>query len=72
MLLFKDISYAQGNYNMDANTDPMVMMKMAGGDGVTTPLYYDNEAAANYNKAIRANKIPFMYYFYGGGYTCFL
>lgn len=63
MIFFKDISYAQGAYNMDANPDPMVMMKMSGGDG---GLYYDDQAARNYNNAIRLGKVPFMYHFYGG------
>lgn len=64
MILFKDISYAQGAYNMDANPDPMVMMKMSGGDD---GLYYDSQASRNYNNAVRLGKIPFMYHFYGGG-----
>lgn len=63
MILFKDISYAQGAYNMDANPDPMVMMKMSGGDN---GLYYDSQASRNYNNAIRTGKVPFMYHFYGG------
>lgn len=64
MILFKDISYAQGLYNMDANPDPMVMMKMSGGDA---GLYYDSQASRNYNNAVRLGKVPFMYHFYGGG-----
>lgn len=64
MLLFKDISYAQGLYNMDANSDPMVMIKFSGGDA---GLYYDSQAARNYNNAIRTGKVPFAYHFYGGG-----
>lgn len=66
---FKDISgVGQGVYNMDANPDQMVMIKMSGGDETTGPrLYYDSQAARNYNNAIRLGKIPFMYHFYGGG-----
>lgn len=67
MILFKDISYAQGAYNMAANPDPAVMIKMSGGDGVTTRLYYDSQAARNYNNAVAAKKVPMMYHFYGGG-----
>lgn len=67
MILFKDISYAQGIYNMDANPDPMVMMKMSGAYTGSKGLYYDSQAAANYNNAIRLGKIPFMYHFAGGG-----
>jgi hypothetical protein len=67
MILFKDISYAQGAYNMDANNDPMIMMKMSGGDGVSQRLYFDIQASRNYNNAIRTGKLPFMYHFYGGG-----
>lgn len=65
---FKDISApGQGVYNMAANGDQMIMIKMSGGDGVSTPLYFDTQAANNYNNAIRADKVPFGYHFYGGG-----
>lgn len=66
-LPFNDISYAQGAYNMFADPNPMIMMKMSGGDGGTERLYFDDQAANNYNNAIRTGKIPFMYHFYGGG-----
>jgi len=62
-LAFKDISYAQGAYNMAANPDPAVMMKMSGGDA---GLYYDSQAARNYGQATKYGKVPMMYHFYGG------
>lgn len=61
---FVDISYAQAQYNMDLNTDQAIMMKMSGGDN---GLYYDDQAARNYNNAVRLGKVPMMYHFYGGG-----
>lgn len=67
MILFKDISYAQGLYNMDANPDPAVMMKMSGAYTVSKGLYYDTQAARNYNNAVRLGKVPLMYHFAGGG-----
>lgn len=66
MILFKDISYAQGLYNMDANPDPAVMMKMSGFYTVSHLPYYDDQAARNYNNAVAAGKVPLMYHFAGG------
>jgi hypothetical protein len=63
MLPFVDISYAQGEYNVVANTDQMLMMKASGGDN---GLYLDNQLDRNYANAKAAGKIPFMYHFFGG------
>src|SRR5437899_2214212 len=63
MFLFSDISEYQGVYDVrDGN--PLIMMKMSGGDA---GLYYDKCAAVNYQNTVKAGKIPFMYHFYGGG-----
>lgn len=64
---FKDISYAQGLYNMAANPDALIMMKASGGDGVKTPLYLDAQLDRNYANAVKAGKIPFMYHVAGNG-----
>lgn len=63
MLLFKDISHWQGQYNMAANKDPIIVIKMSGGDA---GLYYDSQASRNYNNAIAAGKGVGMYHFAGG------
>jgi hypothetical protein len=63
-LPFKDISYAQGLYNMGSNNDPIIVIKMSGGDA---GLYYDSQAARNYNNAVAAGKAVGMYHFAGGG-----
>lgn len=62
-LLFKDISHYQGNYDMASNSDPIIVIKMSGGDD---GLYYDSQAAANYNKAVVGGKAVGMYHFAGG------
>lgn len=49
---------------MDADSNQAVMIKMSGGDA---GLYYDSQAASNYNNAVRTGKVPMMYHFYGGG-----
>lgn len=66
MILFKDISYAQGAYNMAANGDPAVMMKMSGFYTSAKTPYYDAQAARNYQNAVAAGKVPLMYHFAGG------
>lgn len=63
-ILFKDISQWQGNYNMAANPDPAIAIKMSGGDA---GLYYDSMAALNYSHAIAAGKAVIGYHFAGGG-----
>lgn len=63
MIYFKDISRYQGDYDMGANPDPAIMIKMSGGDD---GLYYDSQAANNYNKTVANGKVPMMYHFYGG------
>jgi len=63
---FHDISYAQGRYNMDADSAPVVEMKMSGFFyGSKTP-YMDVQATTNYGNAIRLNKTPICYHYAGG------
>ena len=64
MIPFHDISYAQGNYNMAANTDPMVMMKASGFYTGSLQPYIDPELVNNYTNATKYHKIPFMYHFF--------
>ena len=64
MIPFHDISYAQGNYNMAANTDPMVMMKASGFYTGSLQPYKDSQLVNNYANAIKYHKIPFMYHFF--------
>jgi lysozyme len=63
---FHDISYAQGLYNMDADTSPAVEIKMTGYYyGSKTP-YTDVQAVRNYQDATRLGKVPILYHFAGG------
>lgn len=62
-ILFKDISQWQGDYNMAANPDPAIAIKMSGGDA---GLYYDSKASINYQRAVNAGKVPIGYHFAGG------
>jgi len=61
-ILFKDISRWQGNYDMAANNDPAIAIKMSGGDD---GLYMDSQAANNYNHAIASGKTVIGYHFAG-------
>jgi hypothetical protein len=63
-ITFKDISYAQGVYNMAANTDPMVMMKASGFYTGSLQPYIDAQLDRNYADALQCHKIPFMYHFF--------
>lgn len=63
---FHDISYAQGQYNMDADPSPIVFMKMSGFYYGSKQPYYDVQAARNYNNAVRLGKLPGLYHFAGG------
>lgn len=63
---FNDISYAQGLYNMDADPNPMVMMKASGFYTVSKQAYLDSQLVRNYDNATRLGKVPFMYHFAGG------
>jgi hypothetical protein len=63
---FFDVSYAQGQYNMDADQSPIVFMKMSGFYYGSKQGYYDTQAARNYNNAIRLGKVPGLYHFAGG------
>jgi len=64
MLPFHDISYAQGLYNMAANTDPMVMMKASGFYTGSLQPYVDAQLVRNYADVKQYGKIPFMYHFF--------
>jgi hypothetical protein len=48
---------------MDANGDPLIFMKVSGGDA---GLYYDSQASRNYNNAVRLGKVAGLYHFAGG------
>ena len=61
---FVDISYANGNYNMAANTDLMVMMKASGFYTGSLQPYIDSELDNNYANAKKYDKIPFMYHYF--------
>jgi hypothetical protein len=68
MLLFRDISQYQGAYDMAADPNPIVMIKMSGGDGPAgAELYFDSQAYNNYTSAVSAGKAPGGYHFAGGG-----
>lgn len=62
MLPFKDISYAQGAYNMGANPDQIIAIRMSSGEG---GLHFDSDATANYNNASAAGKVIINYHFAG-------
>lgn len=66
-ITFHDISYAQGQYDMDSDPSPIVFMKMSGAYYGSKAPYYDDQAARNYNNAIRLGKLPGLYHFAGGG-----
>lgn len=65
-VLFNDISYAQGAYNMAGDPNPFVMMKMSGFYTSAKTPYYDAQAARNYQQAVAHGKVPGMYHFAGG------
>jgi len=62
MILFHDISRWQNNYNMAADPNPAIAIKMSGGDD---GLYYDSQATNNYNHAVTTGKVPIGYHFAG-------
>ena len=62
MLPFSDVSYAQGNYNMAANNDQIIAIRMSSGDG---GLHFDTHAAINYKAASAAGKVIINYHFAG-------
>jgi len=67
-LPFHDISYAQGVYDMTADPNPIVMIKMSGGDGpIGSELYFDSQAYNNYTNAVKTGKAPAGYHFAGAG-----
>ena len=61
---FSDISYAQGNYDMSANTDQLIAIRMSSGEN---GLHFDTQGANNYNHASAAGKTIIMYHFAGLG-----
>lgn len=61
-LPFVDISYAQGAYNMAANNDQIIAIRMSSGDG---GLHFDTEASKNYANASAAGKTIINYHFAG-------
>lgn len=61
-LPFKDISYAQGTYDMSANTDEIIAIRMSSGEG---SLHFDTQATTNYNAASAAGKVIIGYHFAG-------
>ena len=63
-LPFKDISYAQGDYNMAANNDQIIAIRMSSGEG---GLHFDTQATKNYNAASKAGKVIINYHFAGNG-----
>lgn len=65
-LPFKDISYAQGAWDMDTDSDPIVAMKASGVYTGSLQPYLDTELVRNYADAIRLGKVPIMYHFAGG------
>jgi cell division septation protein DedD len=66
MLPFKDISYAQGAWNMDTDSDPIVAMKASGTYTSSLQPYLDTQLVRNYADAIRLGKVPILYHFAGG------
>lgn len=65
-ILFNDISYAQGLYDMDSDPNAMIMMKASGFYTVAKTPYLDSQLVNNYASATRLGKVPFMYHFAGG------
>ena len=46
--------------------EPIMLLKMSGGDGLSQPLYYDAKASANYAACQRDGKAIGLYHFAGG------
>lgn len=65
-ITFHDISYAQGAYNMAADPNPVIALKMSGFYYGAKTGYLDTQAAHNYNNAVKAGKVPILYHFAGG------
>lgn len=63
---FRDISYAQGQYDMSTDLSPVVEMKMTGFYYGSKQPYVDVQAVRNYSNAVRMNKVPVLYHFAGG------
>ena len=64
MLPFVDISDNNGVYNMAANSDQLIAIRMSSGDG---GLHFDTQAAANYANASKAGKLILQYHYCGTG-----
>lgn len=65
-LSFRDISYAQGAYDMDADPNPIIAMKASGFYTGSLQPYLDAQLVRNYAAAIRLSKVPILYHFAGG------
>lgn len=61
MFPFSDISEAQGSYNMAANTDQLIAIRMSTG----ALMRFDHEAAKNYSTAHAAGKLILQYHYAG-------
>ena len=61
MLPFVDISEAQGTYNMAANTDQLIAIRMSTG----ALMRFDEQAQRNYNNATAAGKRVLQYHYAG-------
>jgi hypothetical protein len=61
---FVDISYAQGNYDMAADPNLMIMMKASGYYTGSLQPYLDAQLVNNYANAKNFGKIPFMYHYF--------
>lgn len=62
-----DVSVWQGMIDFKKVPQPIVIIKVSGGDGKTTPLYFDAKAAVNYRNAKAAGKAVGLYHFAGAG-----
>lgn len=66
MIPFKDISYAQQTYDMDANHDQIIVMKASGFYTGSHQPYLDAQLVRNYANATKAKKAIGLYHFAGG------
>jgi hypothetical protein len=64
---FHDISQFQGVYNMDADPNPVVAMRMSFAYYGSKVCAFDTQAGNNYNNAVHTGKVPILYHFAGGG-----
>lgn len=62
-----DVSQYQGDIDFNNISEPIVVIKMTGGDKAGNTLYIDTKAGHNYAAAKAAGKSVGMYHFLGGG-----